>query len=227
MSVDRVLLDIGLSSLHVDDADRGFSFKNDGPLDMRFDQRNPLTAADVVNSYSKDDLANVLFQFGEIRESRKLARKIVEQREIKPFTRTLELSELVEKAFPIKRAKKGAKSHPATKVFQAIRIEVNKELEVLTDVLRQAVEILSIGGIVEVITFHSLEDRIVKQFFKDLVRPKAVGDLAIYSNYAEPYFEAVSKKPIVPSEKEITENPRSRSSKLRVYKKVRTLDFTL
>lgn len=221
--VDAILMDLGLSSPHVDDAERGFSFVADGPLDMRFDQRAKLTAADVVNAYSEDDLANIFYKYGEEKYGRKIARRIVERRKERLFTSTADLAELVKASYPQKRTSKKSKSHPATQVFQALRIEVNDELKVLEDTLEQVAEVLKIGGRVVIISYHSLEDRIVKQFFKALMSPPPSPEQAIYQNHGDPYFETLTKKPLTPSAEELESNPRSRSAKLRVYKKIKNI----
>ena len=192
-AVDKILLDLGLSSPHVDDGERGFSFMKDGPLDMRFDLGTKLTAADVVNSYSEKDLALVFFKYGELKEGRKMARTICERREEEPFATTTDLAEFVVEVLP-----RHFHKNATVKVFQALRIEVNKELEVLEDVLEQAAELLKVGGRIAIMSYHSLEDRIVKQFFKALMQPLAVGEKAIYSKYDESYFKAITKKPVVP-----------------------------
>jgi len=222
-AVDKALFDLGLSSVHVDQADRGFSFNNDGPLDMRFDPQGSLTAADVLNTYSREDLAKIFFEYGEEKEGHRAARKIVERRDEKNFERTVEFAEFLEKILRQKRYKKSSKSHPATKIFQALRIEVNQELDVLREAIEQIVDLLKVGGRVAIISYHSLEDRIVKKFFKELERPKAIGEEAIYSNFSEPIFKSITKKPVIPSDTEIGENPRSRSAKLRVYEKLKNL----
>ncbi len=218
--VDAVLFDLGLSSPHVDDPQRGFSFSKEGKLDMRFDPRQSLSAYDVVNHYSQEELARVLYEYGEERQSRKIARKICERRKNEPFELTTDLAEFLEQIMPKKRSKSSSKSHPATKLFQAIRIEVNDELNVLEDALDQAWEILKPGGKIVVISYHSLEDRIVKNFFKKLLKPEVSQEESIYRSYGDPLVEALTKKPVTPSEKELEENPRSRSAKLRAYKKL-------
>ncbi len=219
--VDAILFDLGLSSPHIEDAARGFSFQNEGPLDMRFDPRAKLTAEIVLNTYAEDDLANIFFKYGEERMGRKVARKICEEREERPFKTTVQLREFLETFMFQKR---GKKAHPATKIFQALRIEVNEELKVLEEVLEQAAEILNIGGRVVVISYHSLEDRIVKQFFKKLIQPPITDPQeALYRNHGDPIFEALTKKPVVPTDEEIELNPRSRSAKLRAYKKLKSL----
>ena len=220
---DVIFFDLGLSSPHVDEQNRGFSFMKEGPLDMRFDQRSKLTAYDVVNSYKEEDLAHVIWKYGEERASRKIARKICKRREEKPFETTVELGEFLEKVLPRKRSIRASKSHPATKIFQAIRIEVNDELEVLKDTLAQAMEAVKVGGRIVVISYHSLEDRIVKQFFKNLEKPEASEEEKVYRNHGDPIVKKLTKKPVIPDEKELEENPRSRSAKLRAYEKLKNL----
>lgn len=213
--VDAILFDLGLSSAHVDEASRGFSFLKDGPLDMRFDQRQELTAQVVLNTYSEHDLADIFWNYGEERMSKKASRLIVERRSKKLFESTVELANFLEQILPRQHAKK---VHPATKIFQALRIEVNDELNALKEALDQAMHVLKIGGRIVIISYHSLEDRIVKQFFKALLQPKIE---SIYSTYGEPFVAALTKKPVIPTEIEISTNPRSRSAKLRAYKKIK------
>ncbi|MEK7126688.1 MAG: 16S rRNA (cytosine(1402)-N(4))-methyltransferase RsmH [Patescibacteria group bacterium] len=220
--VDAILFDLGISSPHVDDEERGFSFMNDGPLDMRFDQRQKLTAADVVNTYREEHLSKIFFEFGEEPFGRKIARGICERRKNMNFKSTLELAQFIEEVSPV-NVRKRQKIHPATRVFQALRIEVNNELDSLKEGLRGAASLLSIGGRIVVISYHSLEDRIVKHFFKDLMKPPASYEESIYKTYGDPFFEALTKKPVIPSEEEILSNPRSRSAKLRAYVKLKEL----
>ncbi len=219
--VDAILFDLGISSVHVDEADRGFSFMNDGPLDMRYDLRSKLTAYEVINNYDEEALANVIYEYGEERASRKIAKQIAQRRKEKKFETTSEFAEFLEKVLPRKRVGQKSKSHPATKIFQAIRIEVNDELGALKDALEGAMKVLKVGGRVVLISYHSLEDRIVKQFFKKLERPETTGEEAIYSNHGEPIVEPLTKKPVVPESAELQTNPRSRSAKLRAYKKIK------
>ena len=218
--VDYIFFDLGLSSPHVDEADRGFSFMREGPLDMRFDQRNEKTASDVINTYSKEDLENLIYEYGEERDSRRIARQIIERREEKPFETTTEFADFLAEIIHKKRTKKGFGSHPATRIFQALRIEVNDEFGALREALEQAVEILKVGGRILIITFHSLEDRLVKKFFMELEKPPVSGDKALYQSHGDPIFRRLTKKPVIPSDEELSENPRSRSSKLRVYEKL-------
>jgi len=219
--IDAVLFDLGLSSPHVDEASRGFSFQNEGPLDMRFDSRQKLTAADVINTYSEQALAKVIYEYAEERLSRMIARKICERRKTAPFLTTTELAEFMHSIMPFK-GKAYKKVHPATKVFQALRIEVNDELNALKEALEQSAEILKVGGEIVVISYHSLEDRIVKHFFRGLENPE-ITDLheSLYRTHGDPIFKSLTKKPVIPTEKEVAENPRSRSAKLRVYEKIK------
>ncbi|PIR55346.1 16S rRNA (cytosine(1402)-N(4))-methyltransferase [Candidatus Peregrinibacteria bacterium CG10_big_fil_rev_8_21_14_0_10_36_19] len=219
--IDAILLDLGLSSPHVDEAERGFSFMKDGPLDMRFNLDNPLTAADVVNDYSESDLTYIFRVYGEEQFAKKIASAMCKRRSDQKFSTTTELAEFIENIVPKKRSGRSSKAHPATKVFQALRIAVNEELDVLKEVLEQTMEVLKVGGRVVVISYHSLEDRIVKHFFKDLIKPEAEGEEAIYSNFSDPIVEAMNKKPVLPTEAELEDNPRSRSARLRAYKKIK------
>lgn len=222
--IDAILFDLGLSSPHIDDSARGFSFLNDGPLDMRFDERNPLTAEIVVNEWKEEDLVKIFYEYGEEKFARKIAREICSHRKTEKFTSTLQLATFIEVTMCGGVGKKWRERiHPATRVFQALRIAVNDELKALSDALDQAAEMLNIGGRIAVISYHSLEDRIVKQFFKKLEQPEVSMQESIYRNHGDPIFEPITRKPVVPSDEEIAENRRSRSAKLRVYKKVREL----
>ena len=217
--VDGILFDLGVSSPQLDDEKRGFSFHNDAKLDMRMDQDQKLTAYDVVNTYSKEDLAKIFFKYGEDKFSNNIAKKICEYRESKPIETTLELVEVIKTAVPMKFK---IEKHPARQIFQAIRIEVNKELDVLEPALEQALDLIKVGGRVAVITFHSLEDRIVKNYFKEKTKidDKLRGMPNIPKEYL-PDYELVVNKAIVPSEEEIKNNPRARSSKLRVIERIK------
>jgi len=222
--VDAILFDLGISSPHVDEAERGFSFMKEGPLDMRYSKTQKLTAWDIVNAYREKDLADLIYLYGEERFSRRIAKMICERRKEKKFETTKELADAIERIFPKKFPKKGKKAkfhHPATQTFQALRIAVNDELNALKEALDGSIDILKKGGRVAVISYHSLEDRIVKHFFKELARdcicPKEVLKCECRG---KPVIELITKKPIVPSDKEISENPRARSAKLRVVKKL-------
>ena len=212
-SVDGIALDIGVSSMQLDEADRGFSFMRDGPLDMRMSDTGP-SAADLVNTLEKDELARIIWLYGEERESRRIASFLIRRRATQPFERTLDLAEVVEKALGGRR---GAKTHPATKVFQALRIAVNEELAELEAALVAAEKILKTGGRLAVVTFHSLEDRIVKAFFT-----ARSGNLPGGSRHAPPVaggpaptFALPFKGAMESGDAELAANPRARSAKLR------------
>jgi len=216
--VDGILFDLGLSSPQIDDASRGFSFMQDAPLDMRMDKKNKLNAKIVVNKYSIEELSNIFFLYGEEKMSKIIAKTIVAKRLEKEIETTKELVQIIEKAVG---AKYFNKFHPERQIFQAIRIEVNGELTVLTEVLPDAIDLLNKGGRISVITFHSLEDRIVKQVFK---KESEIDDLVkglpeIPKKYL-PRLKLVNKKPILPSEEEVEENSRSKSAKLRIVERV-------
>ena len=217
--VDAVLFDLGVSSPQLDDTERGFSYHNDAKLDMRMDKDQKISAYDIVNKYSKEQLANIFYKYGEDKFSNNIAKKIVEYRENKPIETTLELVEIIKSAVPMKfRIDK----HPARQIFQAIRIEVNHELDVIEPALEQALSLLNIGGRVAVITFHSLEDRIVKNYFKEKCKidDKVKGLPNIPESYL-PDFKLVYNKAIEPTEEEIENNARSRSAKLRVIERIK------
>lgn len=195
--LDGILIDAGVSSMQLDEKQRGFSFMEDAPLDMRMDPEQTLTAKEVVNRYSEKELSTILFEYGEERRARKIAKAICIARKKKPIETTLELVKIIR---PIAR---GGKKHPATLTFQALRIEVNQELKQLQEGITRGLDLLAPSGVMAVISFHSLEDRIVKNSFKEVRKD----------------FSFVSKKPIVPSRQEMRENPRSRSAKLRIAKR--------
>ncbi|MEM0977705.1 MAG: 16S rRNA (cytosine(1402)-N(4))-methyltransferase RsmH [Pseudomonadota bacterium] len=208
--VDGVVLDIGVSSMQIDQAGRGFSFAKDGPLDMRMSQTGP-SAADLINTFGEAELADILFLFGEERASRRIAKRIVDAR---PLTRTLELAELIEGALP--RPKPG-QVHPATRSFQALRIAVNAELDQLVQGLAAAEHMLRPGGQLVVVSFHSLEDRIVKRFFQSRSKVTASGSrYAPAEDLAQPSFKLTTRKAVEADETEISANPRARSAKLRI-----------
>lgn len=218
-SVDGILFDIGVSSAEIDEGDRGFSYMNDGPLDMRMDLGSKLSAYDVVNSYDIDDLARIFREYGEEKHAYKIAKKIEEQRNIKKIETTLELVDIIDKCYPYKEKRN---THPAKKVFQAIRIEVNNELEELKVALDSSLELLNVGGRLVVITFHSLEDRIVKSLFKEKTEvPSLVKGMPNIPSELLPDFKLVTNKPVLPSSEEILYNSRSRSAKLRVIEKIK------
>jgi 16S rRNA (cytosine1402-N4)-methyltransferase len=218
-SCDGVLLDLGVSSPQLDSAERGFSFQNDGPLDMRMDDRQRQTAADLVNEASAENLAKIFWEFGDERDSRRFAKAIVHDRVQRKFTTTRQLADLIERLAP----RHGKKSHPATKVFQALRIAVNDEIGSLKHGLKAAVKILKPGGRLAVITFHSLEDRVVKEFGRERTRDYTFSgavDVPELRQPSTPEMKWVSRKAILPGEIELKENPRSRSAQLRVLEKI-------
>lgn len=217
--VDAVLFDLGVSSPQLDDESRGFSFHNDARLDMRMDREQKLSAYEVVNEYSEQDLSRIFYKYGEDKFSKSIARKIVEYRKNKPIETTLELVEVIKSGVPMKYR---INKHPARQIFQAIRIEVNHELDVIEPALSQALELLRVGGRVAVITFHSLEDRLVKNYFKEKTKvdDKVKGMPNIPDEYL-PDFKLAVNKAIIPSEEEIENNPRARSSKLRVIERIK------
>jgi 16S rRNA (cytosine1402-N4)-methyltransferase len=212
-AVDGIVLDLGLSSMQLDTPERGFSFQHDAPLDMRFSPANPVSAASLVNGLDEDELADILYRYGEESDGRRIARAIVRAR---PLQTTRQLAEVIEKVVP---RRKGI--HPATKTFQALRIAVNEELASVAEALPKAVAALRSGGRLAVISFHSLEDRIVKEFFReqsrDLVNPPYT---PIYAEERKAVVKEVNRKPITPSEEEIEANPRARSAKLRIAEKL-------
>ena len=216
--VDGILLDIGVSSYQLDNLERGFSYKSDAPLDMRMDTRQSLTAADVVNSYSENELFTIIKDYGEERFARNIAKKIVQSREDKPLETTQELSEIIQSAIPMKAKAKGG--HPAKKTFQAIRIEVNRELAVLKESIDKMIERLNPGGRICIITFHSLEDRIVKTKFRENENPcTCPPDFPVCVCGKKSKGRVITRKPIVPSEDEIAVNKRAKSSKLRIFER--------
>jgi 16S rRNA (cytosine1402-N4)-methyltransferase len=217
-SCDGVLLDLGVSSPQLDFAERGFSFQNDGPLDMRMDDRQPLTAADLVNGEDAETLAKIFWEFGGERDSRRFARAIVHDRALRKFETTRQLADLIERLAP----RRGKKAHPATKVFQALRIAVNDEIGSLKRGLEAAVKILKPGGRLAVITFHSLEDRVVKEFGRGKTRDYTFSggvDVPELRTPRVPELKWVSRRAVLPGEAELKENPRARSAQLRVLEK--------
>ena len=217
--VNGFIFDLGVSSPQLDEKERGFSYHEDARLDMRMDQYNQLSAYEVVNNYTKEQLTDIFFKYGEDKFARNIAKKIVEYREEKPIETTLELVEIIKSAVPMKFRKD---KHPARQIFQAIRIEVNHELDVIEPALEQALSMLKVGGRVVVITFHSLEDRIVKNFFKEkcAIDQMLQGMPNIPDEYL-PDYKLVNTKAIIPNDKELSENTRSRSAKLRVIERVK------
>lgn len=215
---DGALLDLGISSHQLDDPTRGFSFQKEGPLDMRFSLSQKTTAYDLVNTLSEKVLADIFYKYGEERFSRKIARRIVEIRKQKPIRTTLELADLVSRAvIPVRHHQK---THPATRVFQALRIAVNEELEGLEESCRLLLESMNANGRLAIITFHSLEDRIIKQSFLRFENPCVCPkNLPACGCKKKPLGVRVTKKPVIPSDQEIRENPRSRSAKMRVFER--------
>ncbi len=217
--VDGILLDLGVSSYQLDTAARGFTYREDAPLDMRMDQRRKQTARDIVNGYSEAELYRVIRDYGEDKFAKNIAKHIVSAREKKPIETTGELSEIMKGAIPAKVRMNGG--HPAKKTFQAIRIELNGELEVLKDSLDDMIDLLNPGGRICVITFHSLEDRIVKTIFKTNENPcTCPSNFPVCVCGNKPKGRLAVKKPIVPGEEELKENKRSKSSKLRVFERI-------
>lgn len=219
-AVDGVLYDLGVSSPQLDEAERGFSYHQDAPLDMRMDQDADFSAYHVVNDYSYHELVKIFFRYGEEKFSKQIAREIERSRAEKPIETTGELVEIIKKAIPAPARRKGG--HPAKRIFQAIRIAVNDELGAEETSLEQAIQLLKVNGRISVITFHSLEDRIVKTMFKEY---STVGDLPpglpIIPEEFQPELKIINRKPLLPSEEELQENNRSRSAKLRIAEKIK------
>lgn len=217
--VDGILLDIGVSSHQLDTGDRGFSYMQDAALDMRMDQRQPLTAATIIQTYSEQELCRVIRDYGEERWASRIAAFIVKERERQSIETTSQLVEVIKAAIPAGARKNGP--HPAKRTFQALRIEVNNELGILEQAIRDMVDVLSPGGRLAIITFHSLEDRIVKQTFKNLENPcTCPPESPVCICGKKPLVRVVTRKPIEPSEEELEINPRSRSAKLRVVERL-------
>lgn len=217
--VDGIILDLGLSSPQIDNKERGFTFMSDAPLDMRMDLSNPVDAKKIINTYSIEELTNIFYLYGEEKMSKTIAKKIVSERLKKEIKTTKELVNIIESAVG---AKYFNKSHPERQIFQAIRIEVNSELTVLKSVLPDAIDLLNKGGRMSVITFHSLEDRIVKQIFKkESEIDELVKGLPKIPEKYLPTIKLINKKPILSSEIEISENSRSKSAKLRIIERIK------
>ncbi|TFB23305.1 16S rRNA (cytosine(1402)-N(4))-methyltransferase RsmH [Filobacillus milosensis] len=218
--VDGIIFDLGVSSPQLDEAKRGFSYQYNAPLDMRMNQDSDLSAYQVVNEWAFEDLVRTFSKYGEEKFAKQIARKIEKARETKPIETTYELVDLIKEGIPAFARRKGG--HPAKRVFQAIRIAVNDELNVFEQALDQAAKKLSIGGRIAVITFHSLEDRICKQSMKKWsTGPDIPKDIPIMPNEVQPPFKLITRKPILPNEDELEENRRSRSAKLRIAEKVK------
>lgn len=218
--VDGIYLDLGVSSYQLDSPERGFTYReDDAPLDMRMDQRNEQTAADIVNGYSEFDLYRIIRDYGEDKFAKNIAKHIVRAREEKPIATTGELTEIIKAAIPAKV--RAAGGHPSKRTFQAIRIELNKELEVLSNSIDTMIDLLNPGGRLSIITFHSLEDRIVKTRFKTNEAPCICPrDFPVCVCGRKSKGRVITRKPVVPSEEEVEENKRSKSSKLRVFERI-------
>lgn len=219
--VDGILMDIGVSSYQLDNPERGFSYNHDAPLDMRMSREQETSAATVINEYTEFELEDIIWKYGEERWAKRIARFIVEERNIKPIETTFELNEIIKKAVPAGARRDGP--HPSKRTFQAIRIAVNNELGELETALNDGIELLSDGGRFAVITFHSLEDRIVKNMFAQRVRGCICPpDMPVCVCGKKPELKLVNRKPIVAGKDELEENPRSRSAKLRIAEKIQS-----
>ena len=216
--VDGIVFDLGFSSPQIDDETRGFSFMVDGPLDMRMDKDSNVSASDIINTYSEKELANIFYSYGEEKLSSVISKKIIEERTKKKIVSTLELVEIIKKAVG---ANYFFKNHPERKIFQAIRIETNKELEVLKKILPDAIDMLNPCGRICVITFHSLEDKIVKNIFKKYSEvDDMVKGLPVIPDEYKPVIKLINSKPIIASKEELAENSRSHSAKLRIIERI-------
>ena len=216
--IDGICYDLGVSSPQLDERERGFSYKQDAPLDMRMNRHADFSAYQVVNDYDYHDLVRIFFKYGEDKFSKQIARKIEQARQIKPIETTTELAEIIKSAKPAKELKK--KGHPAKQIFQAIRIEVNDELGAADESIQQAIDLLAVDGRISVITFHSLEDRLTKQLFKEASTVDVPKGLPFIPDDLKPKLELISRKPILPSAEELEINNRAHSAKLRVARKV-------
>lgn len=217
--VDGILMDLGVSSHQLDEAERGFSYMQDAPLDMRMDMDRNFSAYNVVNEYSKEELTSIIRDFGEEKFASRIADFIVKERTNKPIKTTLELVEIIKTAIPARFRREGP--HPAKRTFQAIRIEVNKELQILDKAIQDSINSLNKGGRIAIITFHSLEDRIVKNKFRSLENPCICPpDFPVCVCGKIPVLKIINKKPIEASKEELENNPRSRSAKLRIAEKI-------
>ena len=216
--IDGICYDLGVSSPQLDERERGFSYKQDAPLDMRMNRHAEFSAYQVVNDYDYHDLVRIFFKYGEDKFSKQIARKIEQARQIKPIETTTELAEIIKSAKPAKELKK--KGHPAKQIFQAIRIEVNDELGAADESIQQAIDMLAVDGRISVITFHSLEDRLTKQLFKEASTVDVPKGLPFIPDDLKPKLELISRKPILPSAEELEMNNRAHSAKLRVARKV-------
>ncbi|MDE7505245.1 16S rRNA (cytosine(1402)-N(4))-methyltransferase RsmH [Streptococcus agalactiae] len=217
--INGICYDLGVSSPQLDERERGFSYKQDAPLDMRMNREQSLTAYDVVNTYSYHDLVRIFFKYGEDKFSKQIARKIEQVRAEKPISTTTELAEIIKSSKSAKELKK--KGHPAKQIFQAIRIEVNDELGAADESIQQAMDLLAVDGRISVITFHSLEDRLTKQLFKEASTVEVPKGLPFIPDDLQPKMELVNRKPILPSQEELEANNRAHSAKLRVARRIR------
>ena len=217
--VDGILMDLGVSSYQLDEGERGFSYMKDAPLDMRMDRDREFSAYEVVNTYSEEDIYRIIRDYGEEKFAKKIAKFIVDKRADKPIETTLELVDIIKAAIPAKARREGP--HPAKRTFQAIRIEVNGELAILNKAIEDGVEHLNKGGRMAIITFHSLEDRIVKLKYRELANPcTCPKEFPVCICGKKPLVKIISRKAIEPSKEEIEQNPRSRSAKLRILEKL-------
>ena len=217
--VDGILLDLGVSSYQLDNEERGFTYRIDAPLDMRMDQRQMQTASDIVNGYEEKELYRIIRDYGEDKFAKNIAKHIVAARQVKPITTTGELTEIIRESIPMKMQVKSG--HPAKRTFQAIRIELNRELDVLRDSLDGMIDILDDGGRLCIITFHSLEDRIVKTIFRKNENPcTCPSDFPVCVCGKNSKGKVITRQPILPGETEMEENPRSKSAKLRIFERV-------
>ena len=217
--VDGILIDLGVSSYQLDNAERGFSYMQDAPLDMRMNREEEFSAYEVINTYTAEQLFRIIKEYGEEKFAKRIADFIVKAREEKPIETTFELVEIIKSAIPAKARREGP--HPAKRTFQAIRIEVNRELAIISNTIKDGVEKLNKGGRMAIITFHSLEDRIVKKTYKDLTNPcTCPSSLPVCVCNNKPIVKIITRKPIEASEEELEYNPRSRSAKLRVIEKL-------
>lgn len=217
--VDGILLDLGVSSYQLDNEERGFTYRVDAPLDMRMDQRQTQTASDIINGYEEKELYRIIRDYGEDKFAKNIAKHIVAARQVKPITTTGELTEIIRESIPMKMQVKSG--HPAKRTFQAIRIELNRELDVLRDSLDGMIDILDDGGRLCIITFHSLEDRIVKTIFRKNENPcTCPPDFPVCVCGNKSKGKVITRKPILPGEIEMEENPRSKSAKLRIFERV-------
>lgn len=217
--VDGILMDLGVSSYQLDEGERGFSYMKEASLDMRMNREEHFSAYNVINEYSSDELFRILKEYGEEKFSRRIAERIVEKRKVKPIETTLELVKIIDECIPGKFKREGG--HPAKRTFQAVRIEVNRELSILNKTIEDGIEALKSDGVMAIITFHSLEDRIVKNKFRELTDPcKCPKDLPMCVCGKEPIIKLINKKPIEANKEELENNSRSRSAKLRGCKKI-------